>query len=293
MDSSKSVDDDTIRDQMESGYVTTRPRFTRARRTWKINVRTLVAEDMRVIDEFVMVTAQRGANAFLWPNLLPNWSFEFPALSAPDLALGWALSAGVPEMAASIVSAPVADGSHALQFATVNGQSLPANSAVTATVSADQLIPCSPGDGYWATAQTYFTAGTLAAGVLSATLNAVFYSVTGTILSTQSATASLTAGWQPLGLQFTTPANAVNFAVRLSVTLTNSASSAIALDGSTALAWDCLGCALAAPLTPYGRMAGSAPLGALVRFSKLPESADQGMGQGVKRYGVNFELTEV
>ena len=81
MDSSRSLEDDTIRDQNESGAVATRPRFTRARRTWKINTRNLTAEDARVLDYFSEITAARGGNAFLYPNLLLNWSFEIPAAS--------------------------------------------------------------------------------------------------------------------------------------------------------------------------------------------------------------------
>jgi hypothetical protein len=40
-------------------------------------------------------------------------------------------------------------------------------------------------------------------------------------------------------------------------------------------------------------MVGTQPLGCPVRFSKLPEVSDIGWGDGVKRYGCNFELTEV
>ena len=89
MDSSKSTEDDTIRDPMESGDVATRPRGTRARDTWKVNVRNITAEDKRALDYFQRVTAARGSNSFLFPNLLPNGSFEFPAPSAAMLAFGW------------------------------------------------------------------------------------------------------------------------------------------------------------------------------------------------------------
>jgi hypothetical protein len=88
MDTSKKTEDDTIRDQMEAGYVATRPRFTRARRTWDFNVRNLVAEDIRALDRFFMETAARGGNSFLYPNLLPNSSFvrqcDVRAVDCPD-----------------------------------------------------------------------------------------------------------------------------------------------------------------------------------------------------------------
>src|SRR5581483_10620234 len=52
MDSSEQAADDTIRDSMDSGYVATRPRFTRERRTWNVNHRNLIAEDVRVLRNF-------------------------------------------------------------------------------------------------------------------------------------------------------------------------------------------------------------------------------------------------
>ena len=74
---------------------------------------------------------------------------------------------------------------------------------------------------------------------------------------------------------------------------TNATGSTITLDGSASVLWDEVGCALLTPLSPFGRMAGTSSLGCLVRFSKLPEASDIGWGGGAKRYGVNFELTEV
>src|SRR6516225_6045210 len=122
MDSSKSTEDDTIRDQMELGYVATRPRNTRARDTWKVNIRNLVAEDKRALDQFTKVTAARGANAFLFPNLLPNGSFEFLPCNAVEIAQGWNRTDGNPQF--SIVSTAVNayDGAAAIKIGTVAGQ---------------------------------------------------------------------------------------------------------------------------------------------------------------------------
>jgi hypothetical protein len=293
MDSSKSVEDDTIRDEMESGDVATRPRFTRARRTWKVNVRNLQAEDVRALDEFFMSTTARGGNSFLMPNLLPNSSFEFPALTVNDLVAGWSAS-GIAQEAISIAAAAVSDGTQAIGFATVAGQAVPANSTVRGQLNCDQFIPCSAGETYVFTANVNAVDGTLAAGVLMAGVSIVFRDAHGNVLSTASGPAALLiAGWQAYGYQFTAPAGAVAFTVALAVALTNSGASALAVDGSASVTWDAVGCALLAPLTPYGRMVGSASLGCRVRFSKLPETADIGYGNGVKRYGANFEVTEV
>ena len=294
MDSSKNIEDDTIRDQMESGYVATRPRFTRVRRTWKINVRNLVAEDVRTLDQFSMVTAARGANSFLYPNLLPNGSFEFAAQIAADVALGWNISGATPQEAIGIGTVTVEDGTHALNFTTVAAQSIPANSTVTGAVTADQRISCTPGEVYLFTASANGVQGTLAAGVLQPGVRIAFFDANGNTLSTLTGpVATVGSGWQPYSYQFTIPANAITFGVSLAVALVNSGATAVTLDNSASVAWDSAGCALLTPLAPYGRMAGSQPLGCLLRFSKLPETSDIGMGQGVKRYGASFELTEV
>ena len=294
MDSSKSVEDDTIRDQMENGYVATRPRFTRARRTWKINVRNLQAEDMRSLDQFFMATTARGAGSFLYPNLLPNGSFEFPASDAPDLALGWNVSNPIPQEAINIGTVTVQDGTYALGFSTVAGQSVPAASTVTGTVTADRLISCTPGEVYILTASASGVQGTLAAGVLAGNAHIAFFDANSNPLNAlDGGNVPIGVGWQTYSYQFTVPLNAASFSVSLSVSLANTSGSVMALDGSASISWDATACALLTPITPYGRMAGSQSLGCFVRFSKLPETSDIGVGTGVKRYGANFELTEV
>jgi hypothetical protein len=294
LDTSKSTEDDTIKDQAESGYVSTRPRFTRARRTWKQNLRNLVIEDIRALDEFFMVTTARGANSFLYPNLLPNWSFEFPALSAVDLVYGWNVYSTIPQESIGISTATVADGTQAISFATVPGSTIAAHTTDTGQVNCDQAVSCTPGEVYVFTASVDAIKGTLATGVLGACVAIAFIDANGNPLSTLTGTAAtIDGGWQTYGYQFTVPANAASFRVEIIVTLANSTGSTITLDGSASVAWDEVGCALLTPLSPFGRMAGTTSLGCLVRFSKLPEASDIGWGAGAKRYGVNFELTEV
>lgn len=298
MDTSKSTEDDTIKDSAESGYVSTRPRFTRARDTWKINVRNLVAEDVRVLDYFQKITAARGSNSFLYPNLLPNWSFEFPALNAAQVAKDWnqpgTSSAALP---VSLATANVEDGVQALCFGTVAAQVLAAGATVAAEVTSAVVTPCAPGDVYLFHARVNPAQGTLAS---AATLWAEAAMYTYDASGNQSALAgsgsgfnTSVSGWQDYYATFTIPAGAVGFRMRLIGNLTGPSSGTIALDGSASILMDEVACALLTPAQWYGRMVGSYSLPRPVRFTKLPEFSDIGWGDGVKRYGVNFELTEV
>jgi hypothetical protein len=294
MDSSQSLEDDTIRDPAESGYVATRPRFTRGRRTWKQNIRNLAAEDIRALDQFAMVTAARGGNSFLYPNLLPNGSFELPPLSAADLVAGWNATP-TPAIAVATTGATVLDGAQAIGFATISASHLAAHSSATATLACDIPIPCNPGEVYCFTASASTVAGTAISGMTRTDAVSVAYQdINGNTLSTTLGTAAaIGGGWKAYGLQFTVPANAVTFTVALVMTLANSTGSAIAFDGTQTTVWDCAACALVTPLSAYGRMAGSLALGVPVRFGNLPEYSDIGFGNGVKLYGAHFELTEV
>lgn len=292
MDSSKKTEDDTIRDEMEQGYVATRPRFTRVRRTWACNVRNLLAEDVRALDQFFMVKASRGGNAFLYPNLLANGSFELPAQNPSDVVLGWNIAQQPAQLSVGV--APIAtDGSQCIKCASVSGQSVPAHTTETAQLSCDQPVPCTAGDAYVVTAQVNGTKGTLASGVLSAAIVVSFVDANGNALSALSSAITVASIAPVSGYQFAIPTNAVAFTIMLAVSLANSTGSGISLDGSTWVTWDAAGCALQTPLTPYGRMLGSQPLGCLVRFSRAPEVSDIGWVNGAKGYGASLELTEV
>jgi len=298
MDSSRSLEDDTIRDQNESGAVATRPRFTRARRTWKINTRNLTAEDARVIDYFSEITAARGGNAFLYPNLLLNWSFEIPAASPTELVRGWYVaSAAIPQLAITVATTGVEDGLQALGFNTVAGQSLAVGQYLQAVVNSRAQIPCTPGEVYLFHGRVNPTPGTLPDyWALSANVAVNVTLANGTttqMIGTWFNTA--TPGWQDFWYSFTIPPNAVSFSLGILGVLNihNTAVGTINLDGSASILWDEVGCSLLTPVQPYGRMAGSAPLGRPVRFTKLPEISDIGYGNGQKVYGTSFELTEV
>lgn len=292
MDSSKTIEDDTIRDEMESGYVATRPRFTRARRTWKFNARNLLAEDVRALDAFAMGAAARGGNKFLFPNLLPNASFELPAVLSTEVVAGWSIAASAAQAAIAASSTSVEDGSLALAFTTA-ASTLAASATATAAVACNAAIACKAGEVYAFAGQVRAVQGSLASGVLGGAVVATFYGSEGGTVATQSSAVTVASGWQQFGCQFTVPSGAVSLSIKLTTSLTNTTTAAITLDGSASITWDGVGCALLTPLTGYGRMVGSQPLGCFVRFSKLPETSDIGFGGGVKRYGASIELTEV
>jgi hypothetical protein len=299
MDTSKKTEDDTIRDQMEAGYVATRPRFTRARRTWDFNVRNLVAEDIRALDRFFMETAARGGNSFLYPNLLPNSSFEIPASSPAEIVQGWYANVTCAQSIAQInttaLGADVLDGSQEMQFSTYGGTVVPAMTTVLTQITHDQNIPCTPGEVYAFTGYTAAVLAGLTNYVMNSNAAATFFDAYGNSLSSWSGGGApiVQDGWQPFQFAFTVPANAVSFQIVIWFSLANVTGSPLTLPGGAGVAWDCVGCALQTPVTPYGRMVGSQPLGCPVRFAKLPETADIGWGNGVKVYGATISLTEV
>jgi len=297
MDSSKSIEDDTIRDPAESGYVATRPRYTRTRRTWKANVRNLVAEDVRVLDEFAMSPsfAARGGNSFLYPNLLPNWSFEFPALISSEIVLGWSKTT-VTQMSCSLITSGAQDGNNAIQFSTVNGQAVAGGSDLYAFVQSDTKIPCTPGEVYQINAGVNVVDGETGPGSRIAYATAVFYDASGTevsevpVIIVQNPFAS---GWKNFSGTFNVAGGCASFTIKLQLRINDLAGGGYTLNGGTHASFDQVGCALLTPLSAYGRMVGSQSLGCQVRFSSLPETSDIGWGGGVKVYGAHFELTEV
>lgn len=91
----EKYEDGTISDPMESGYVATRPRFTRNRRTWSLSYRPLTLADRIVLDFFARKQAVLGANSFWFPNQLISGGMERPRTdsSSPDIVKGWSLLA--------------------------------------------------------------------------------------------------------------------------------------------------------------------------------------------------------
>ena len=53
MNEEESFEDSTLRDKMENGAVFARPRFTRMRRTWKVNYKAMPVADRDALRTFV------------------------------------------------------------------------------------------------------------------------------------------------------------------------------------------------------------------------------------------------
>jgi hypothetical protein len=314
MDTTKSTENDTISDSMEIGYVATRPRFTRARDTFKVNVRNLVEEDKRALDAFLKVKAQRGANSFLYPNLLPNGSFEFPALSADELVWGWStagtidpsLNISVASFAPGVEAPPTVgpdDSSSAILFSSVAGKTLAASENFTSYIQQNQPVSVTPGEVYlFHCRYAYWLTGS-PAGI---TFSPEFFFNCDYALGVEEvgtgAPLTASATWAdywalitiPSGSTNIPPTPATDFRACIGVNISNPSSSApVTLTGQFNFIVDEVGCGLFTPVQLYGRTVGSDALPRPVRFSSLPEFSDIGFGGGVKRYGVHFELTEV
>lgn len=316
MDSSHSIEMDTIRDKMESGYVATRPRFTRARRSWKGNIRNLTAADVLALELFAMHTTQRGALAFYFPNQLYNGSFEMPlpagtvlnsaSTNPPYLvAPGWnGDPTGVlaPFLSEVVNDTFVLPGSASLCVSTVDGYSTTVSAASTlfqGFVGSD-ILPVTPGEVYAITAQVYSNLGTavdLATISPQAQIFARFLS-NGNLISQVADTLENYGGspaWVEHYLSATVPAGANQMQILLSPQFTTNATftGTLVLNGFPQWFFDSVAVALVTPNQPLGRMVGSQPLGCAVRFTKVPEFSDMGYGGGVKVYGCSFEIEEV
>ena len=294
-DSSATIEDDTIRDSSEQGYVATRPRFTRARRTWKVNHRYLTAEDIRSLQWWTMSVAKRGAVAFYYPNLIQNWSFEAAAdQGSGDLIDQWFTSA-IPANV-SLVSGAY-DGQSAIQIAVSSGDYAGVN-PILGGIASRVAVPVNVGDVY----QVSYSASVSTPPIVAMNMQLLLV-VTYQDGSTGNAVASgplpaTGAGFQQLAGLVTIPASpsgspAVSAYLDLSLHLSGQAVAEFTAANAMRLLLDCVGLALVTQGQPSLQMAGSSPLVAPVRFTKLPESADLGWAGNEKRYGVAFELTEL
>jgi hypothetical protein len=306
LDTSTNTQDDTIRDSFDAGYVATRPRFTRGRRAWNMNVRNLQLEDVRALQNFAMNTAQRGGNSFYYPNILPNGSFEFPAAAGSSQFLaGWNLVSSASPAIFAATNSNAFDGATALLIESNAGQTL-ANLATAEQLleSAAHWLSPSIGDVYTFVAQvaTRVTAGMTALGVVQAV-------VTYSDASTQTVTETFTlpasgAGYAPCTASFMVPtsgsATAVSMQVSFGAQVENTSGSTLTFSGTVyfELFFDVVGLAQTTSGRPQGSMlamVGSNPLPFPVRFtaSKLPAFSDLGWGPGYKVYGSTFSLDEV
>ena len=72
----ETTPDALIKSEAEAGYVTTRPRFTRARRTFKLTYRGLTDADKALLDTFFFTSTSRGSLVFVWANPINSTSYN-------------------------------------------------------------------------------------------------------------------------------------------------------------------------------------------------------------------------
>lgn len=60
------LEDVILRTPTDAGYVQTRPRFTRARRTWGLNYPALSNADADILRDYERLTLHNGADPFAW-----------------------------------------------------------------------------------------------------------------------------------------------------------------------------------------------------------------------------------
>lgn len=85
----EEIEDATVRSSSEAGYVHTRPRYTRSRKTFKVVYRCLSNTDKTTLESFVNTTARQGSTAFNWTHPLTNsvYSVRFAENGSPKYSL--------------------------------------------------------------------------------------------------------------------------------------------------------------------------------------------------------------
>jgi hypothetical protein len=299
----RTIEDGTLSSPAESGYVSTRPRFTRLRRTWKCVYRNLVLSDLILLDQFVLDMVKGGANAFYLPNMLQNGSFETLGTGSETFD-GWTNGIGAENEAAIVVGSgasgtygPVTfDGSRSLGIKSVNGTTVTNATPSGAGATVTQYIgSVTPGDVMQFSGKLNIAIRGMQFGV--DVITQPFFTFTG---ATQiygdavNASTGFTPGlpFSDYNYSFTVPDGASDMIAGVLTWFISASSSPVVLDGTNTVFWDHCGLALTSVVRPYGRMFGSEPLGCAVRFTKMPDVRDAKPAEGVKRWDVTFEVTE-
>lgn len=300
--STQKVEDGTLKDPMESGYVATRPRFTRLRRTWGIAYRHLVAEDLRALEMFTLKTVQGGAGSFYLPNLVYNGFFGFGPALPGEVAAGWVWA----NSTASPTFTPVAffnasNNSPSLVLTSLAETIAASGSTVATVINSSETGPANVGDVLTCAAGFFATLTAVPTGVQAqAVLSLVVTYQDGSNQVVAASPFAVSAGYQVSPATFTVPASGAfnipvaSISLRMAFYMGNTAiASVTAAAGACVLSLGTVGLALTTAAQPFGRMPGSLPSGSLVRFSKLPEVRDGQWWGGQDRFDVSFEVTEV
>lgn len=82
LDPDGDLDDSAIRSPFTAGYEQTRPAFTRSRRSWGVNYKSMPQADMDTLRDFERVTLVNGADSFTWTHPLSGATYTV-RLAAP------------------------------------------------------------------------------------------------------------------------------------------------------------------------------------------------------------------
>jgi hypothetical protein len=70
IDPDGDLEDGVLRSPSDAGYVQTRPKFTRARRSWGVNYISLPDTDVALLRTHETTTTRNGADSFVWTHPL-------------------------------------------------------------------------------------------------------------------------------------------------------------------------------------------------------------------------------
>lgn len=299
-------EDGTISDPMESGVVSTRPRFPRIRRTWSVNYRSLTQLDLVQLDQFVQLFAKVGAGSFYFPNQVRNGGMEIaPGPGSDDLVDGWLRRDPIVPLNWTMrtEAAYTNTGFQSIYVSIDAGQDIPVGLSIITIQGRRRKLPYDPkpGETYVANVWVLPTSDGLAAGVTSVVgINLVVEYSDGTSQTFFGPNIGPNPGnaivWHQISLVATLAADkqcvALYPVLQHGLFNANGApwhSAGLPID----VRFDDVGLALSATSVPYGLMAGLNPIPSIVRFTKAPQVAQIGVVAGTHRFTCAFDITEV
>jgi len=293
---------------MDLGYVATRPRFSRERRTWNVNVRNLMAEDVRALRNFRANVVMRGSLSFYFPNLLLNGGFEFAPLLASEVFAGWTNNSDDSQMLA-VSNGFAYDGSACLLIESVSGQVVTAGEYVSAYATCERQIPVNAGDVYQFNSWFLSASSPITGLTQTAKYFIDLFYTDGSSTRYFGPDFSLSAtSWTLETGTWTVPApptgKVIAYAqLSLLSDIQNATGAPITLGPTTtSVRFDGVGLALVSAGVPQIATACSEPIPVPVRFAsgKLPKFSDLGWGSppgapsgGCFIFGATFALEEV
>ena len=285
----RKIQDGTLSSPMESGYVTTRPRFTRLRRTWGVTWKNVTEGDVIALDRFEVSTVKGGAGAFYMPNLLENGSFEdYNQTSVSASYSGWSALETTSDDMQLTVSANTSTESASALFTSTAGYSLPTGNPNLGK-HVFQSGAVYQGGAINFLAQVNIVLGTLPAGVsLTGRAYCRFFTLAGAEINPWSFAQSLTAntgGFVNYASSIEVPYGAATVQMGFYVFLNNFTGSAVVLDGSTSVTLNDITAEIVSPASFDGWLAQSESIG-------IYAGTNPADGSGIAQFGFpsNYQL---